>query len=86
MTTRTAPARQRRRTTGGEGKHMAIAGARDPQEGDAEEDWVTAYKVGSIYVSHSGGTEFIFNGYAAIDTLSVGDNCAFGGVVTVVKP
>jgi len=71
--------------TGGEGKHMAIAAARDPEEGNAENDWVTAYKVGSVYVSHSSGTEFTFNGYAAIDTLGIGDNCGFGGVVTIVK-
>jgi hypothetical protein len=71
--------------TGGEGKHMAIAAARDPEEGNAENDWVTAYKVGSVYVSHSSGTEFVFTGYAAIDTLGIGDNCGFGGVVTVVK-
>jgi hypothetical protein len=71
--------------TGGEGKHMALAAARDPDQGAPENDWKTAYKVGSIYISHSNGTEFVFTGYAAIDTLGVGDNCAFGGVVTVVK-
>lgn len=71
--------------TGGEGKHMALAAARDPQQDAPENDWKTAYKVGSIYISHSSGTEFIFTGYAAIDTLGVGNNCAFGGVVTVVK-
>ncbi len=71
--------------TGGEGKHMALAAARDPEQSAPENDWVTAYKVGSVYVAHSGGTEFQFTGYAAIDTLGVGDNCAFGGVVTVVK-
>jgi hypothetical protein len=81
----TNPSSRAQENTGGEGKHMAIAAARDPQTDAPENDWVTAYKVGSIYVAHSSGTEFVFTGYAAIDTLGVGDNCAFGGVLTVVK-
>ncbi|MFL5517047.1 MAG: hypothetical protein ACJ8DJ_12870, partial [Gemmatimonadales bacterium] len=70
---------------GGEGKHMAIAAARDPQQSAPENDWVTAYKVGTIYISTNKGAEMIFTGYAAIDTLGVGNNCGFGGVLTLVK-
>jgi hypothetical protein len=70
---------------GGEGKHMAIAAARDPQQSSPEDDWVTAYKVGTVYISTNKGAEMIFTGYAAIDTLGVGNNCGFGGVLTLVK-
>jgi hypothetical protein len=70
---------------GGEGKHMAIAAARDPQQSAPENDWVTAYKIGTIYITTNTGTEMIFTGYAAIDTLGVGDNCGFGGLLKVVK-
>jgi hypothetical protein len=71
--------------TGGEGKHMAVAASRDPDQAFPEDDWATAFKVGSLYVAHSGGLEFTFNGYAGIDVLGVGDRCVFGGVVTVVN-
>ncbi|MFL5517049.1 MAG: hypothetical protein ACJ8DJ_12880 [Gemmatimonadales bacterium] len=70
---------------GGEGKHMAIAAARDPQQASPENDWVTAYKIGTIYITTNKGTEMIFTGYAAIDTLGIGDNCGFGGLLKVVK-
>jgi hypothetical protein len=70
--------------TGGEGKHMALAVARDPQQASPEQDWVTAFKASSIYVATSGGTEFAFHAYAGIDVLGVGDRCVFGGVVTLI--
>jgi len=70
--------------TGGEGKHMALAVARDPQQASPEQDWVTAFKASSIYVATSGGTEFAFHAYAGIDVLGVGDRCVYGGVVTLV--
>jgi hypothetical protein len=70
--------------TGGEGKHMALAVARDPQTADAEDDWVTAFKAADIYVAHSSGTEFSFHGYVGIDVLGVGNRCVTGGVVTTI--
>jgi len=72
-------------SVGGEGKHMAIAAARDPDQNAPEQDWVTAYKIGTIYITTNTGTEMIFTGYAAIDTLGIGDNCGFGGLLKVVK-
>jgi hypothetical protein len=65
--------------TGGEGKHMAIAAARDPDRDHAQQDWVTAYKLGTIYISHSGGTEVLLTMYAGIDVLGAGNQCVFGG-------
>ena len=72
-------------TDGGEGAHTAIAAARDPEQDAPEEDWAFAYKVGSIYVNHSNGTEFVFTGYAGIDVVGAEDQCVFSGVVTKVK-
>jgi hypothetical protein len=79
------PSSHGRESSGGEGKHMAIAAARDPDQSAPENDWVTAYKVGSIYVAHSAGQEFTFTGYAGIDVLGLSNQCGFGGVVTVLK-
>jgi hypothetical protein len=69
---------------GGEGKHMALAVARDPQQASPENDWVTAFKAADIYVAHSGGTEFTYHGYVGIDVLGVGNRCVTGGVVTII--
>jgi hypothetical protein len=69
---------------GGEGKHMALAAARDPQTAAPERDWKTAYKFGTIYISTDGGTEVLMTAYAGIDVLGVGDNCVFGGQYTVL--
>jgi hypothetical protein len=80
-----APSSKALESQGGEGKHMAIAAARDPEQGSPAPDWVTAYKVNSIYISHSGGQEMVFTGYVGIDVLGVGNNCVFGGVLNVVK-
>jgi len=70
--------------TGGEGKHMALAVARDPQQASPEDDWVTAFKAADIYVAHSSGVEFTFHGYVGIDVLGIGDRCVTAGVVTVI--
>jgi len=70
---------------GGEGKHMAIAAARDPEQAAPEQDWVTAFKTGTIYIQTNKGAEMIFTGYAAIDTSGIGNNCGFGGVLTLAK-
>lgn len=70
--------------SGGEGKHMALAVARDPQQASPEQDWVTAFKSNSIYVATSGGTEFTFHAYVGIDVLGIGDRCVTGGVVTLI--
>jgi len=70
--------------TGGEGKHMALAVARDPQQASPEQDWVTAFKAADIYVAHSSGVEFTFHGYVGIDVLGIGDRCVTAGVVTVI--
>jgi CARDB len=72
-------------TNGGEGTHQAIAASRDPSETAPENDWAFAYRVGSIYINHSNGTELVFTGYAGIDVLGVGDNCVFSGVIKRVK-
>ena len=71
--------------TGGEGLHMAIATARDPDQTDPADDFAFAFRVGSIYISHSNGTEMIFTGYAGIDVLGAEDQCVFGGVLKSVK-
>jgi len=70
--------------TGGEGKHMALAVARDPQQASPEDDWVTAFKAADIYVAHSSGVEFTFHGYVGIGVLGVGNRCVTGGVVTIL--
>jgi hypothetical protein len=72
-------------TNGGEGTHQAIATARDPSATAPEEDWAFAYRVSTIYINHSNGTELVFTGYAGIDVLGVGDNCVFSGVIKRVK-
>jgi hypothetical protein len=69
---------------GGEGKHMALAVARDPEQAAPERDWVTAFKAADIYVAHSSGTEFSFHGYVGIGVLGVGNRCVSGGVVTII--
>jgi CARDB len=79
------PGSATRETTGGEGKHMALAAARDPQQSAPDDDWVFGYKVGTIYVNHSNGTEFIMTVYTGIDVLGVGDNCVYGGFVKVLR-
>jgi hypothetical protein len=76
---------QAQETNGGEGTHQAIAAARDPAETAPERDWAFAYRVGTIYINHSNGTELVFTGYAGIDVLGVGDNCVFSGVIKRVK-
>jgi hypothetical protein len=79
-------------TNGGEGAHMAIAAARDPDQaapgarGGASQGTVAfAYKVKTIYISHSNGTELIFTGFAGIDILGAEDSCVFGGVLRTVR-
>jgi hypothetical protein len=72
-------------TDGGEGRHMAIAAARDPDPDRPEPDWKFAYKVGTIYITHSNGTELILTAYAGIDILGAQDQCVFGGVLKVVN-
>ncbi|MFL5517048.1 MAG: hypothetical protein ACJ8DJ_12875 [Gemmatimonadales bacterium] len=81
----TNPSSPQQESIGGEGKHMAIAAARDPEQSAPEQDWVTAYKVGTIYISTNKGAEMIFTGYATIDTSGIGNNCGFGGVLTLAK-
>jgi hypothetical protein len=71
-----------REVTGGEGKHMALGVARDPQQALPEDDWTYAYQFKSIYIAHSGGTEILLNVYAGIDVLGADDKCVFGGQVT----
>jgi hypothetical protein len=70
---------------GGEGGHMAIAAARDPDPDFPAEDWAFAYKVNTIYITHSNGTQLLFTGFAGIDVAGAGDNCIFGGTVKVIK-
>jgi hypothetical protein len=82
---------------GGTGKHMALATARDPAPvvtdevrgdgptGGPEDDWETGFVSGSVLLATTGGTEFVLHGYAGIDTLGVGDNCVFGGGITVLR-
>jgi CARDB len=72
-------------SNGGEGAHQAIAAARDPEQDAPEDDWAFAYKVGSIYINHSNGTQLLFTGYAGIDVLGAEDQCVFGGVLKVVN-
>ena len=72
-------------TNGGEGTHMAIAAARDPEQDAPEEDWAFGYKVGTIFIQHSNGTQLIFTGYAGIDVLGIEDQCVFGGTLKVVR-
>jgi hypothetical protein len=80
-----SPGSESQERTGGEGKHMAIAAARDPEQSAPENDWFSGYKVATIYVNHSRGTEFIMTAYAGIDVLGVGDRCVFGGFVKVLQ-
>jgi hypothetical protein len=77
---------------GGLGKHIALATARDPQPAGTpnassgpEDDWETAFISGSVLVATSNGTEFVLNAFAGIDVLGVGDQCVFGGGITVIK-
>jgi hypothetical protein len=75
---------------GGEGAHMAIATARDPDQAnpsDAFGDNIIAYdyQVKTIYISHSNGTELIFTGFAGIDVFGAEDQCVFGGVLKTVR-
>jgi hypothetical protein len=72
-------------TNGAEGTHMAIAAARDPDQTAPEDDWAFAYRVGTIYITHSNGTELVFTGYAGIDVLGADDQCVFSGVLKKVK-
>jgi hypothetical protein len=81
----TGGASQTKEVTGGEGKHMAIKTARDPDQTTPEDDWAFGYRVGTIYINHSGGTQLIFTGYAGIDVLGADDQCVFGGTLKVVK-
>jgi hypothetical protein len=75
---------------GGEGAHMAIAVARDPDQAapqDAFGSDIIAYdyQVKTIYISHSNGTELIFTGFAGIDVFGAEDQCVFGGVLKTVR-
>jgi hypothetical protein len=74
---------------GGEGKHQLIAAWRHPSEPDDEEDDEAfrnrSFRAWPGYVVHSGGTEVSFHLYAGIDIFDVGDNCVFGGLITVVN-
>jgi hypothetical protein len=80
-----AGAEQFDESNGGEGGHMAIAAARDPDQTAPEEDWAFGYKVGTIFIQHSNGTQLIFTGYAGIDVLGIEDQCVFGGTLKVVR-
>jgi hypothetical protein len=80
---------------GGEGKRQVVAVMRDPDpnttaadvegEGPNDFEWRFAFRSSSATIVHSGGTQIIFNGWAGIDVLGIGDKCAFGGVVEVVQ-
>ena len=78
-------------TNGGEGAHMAIGAARDPDQenpgdrGSRQGVVAFAYKVKSVYISHSNGTELILTGFAGIDVLGAEDQCIFGGVLKTVR-
>jgi hypothetical protein len=79
---------------GGTGKHLALAAARDPapvvtDNGNVtsgpEDDWETGWMSGSVFAATSGGDEFVMHAYAGIDVLGVGDQCVFGGGITVIN-
>ena len=74
---------------GGEGKHQIVAAVRNPNDdsdpADEEGEYRDTFRSSSGYVAHSGGTEFSFHLYAGMDVLDVGDNCVFGGIVSVVS-
>jgi hypothetical protein len=76
---------QAEESDGGEGAHMGIAAARDPDQTTPEDDWGFAYRVRTLYISHSNGTELIFTGFAGIDVLGADDQCVFGGVLKTVR-
>jgi hypothetical protein len=75
--------------TGGEGKHQLVVAMRDPtttQDPAVDEaEWTESFRSFPGFVAHSGGTEVAVHLYAGIDVLGVGDNCVFGGVVTVIN-
>ena len=70
------------------GRPPAIASARDPEQERRRlcgGPWAFAYKVGTIYIDPSGGTELICTGYAGVDVLRAEDQCMFGGTLKVLK-
>jgi hypothetical protein len=81
---------QAEESDGGEGAHMAIATARDPDQAnptDAFGSNINAYdyQVKTIYIAHSNGTELIFTGFAGIDVFGAEDQCVFGGVLKTLR-
>jgi hypothetical protein len=72
-------------SNGGEGGHQAIAAARDPEQDAPDDDWAFAYKVGTIFINHSNGTQLLFTGYAGVDVFGAEDQCVFGGTLRVLK-